>query len=256
MPPPSPPTKRLEKLFHRRRCWLLADLAHSLGYALISVRLFLKQIGYFRSYPHNGMWYTLRSTPQFDRDGIWHHRDIGFSKHGSLIATIAYLVGRSPAGLSARELAQKLQHPYLPVLTNLHKDGILDRVKLGGEFRYLSTEPETNRRQREQAAAAQPPSGAWSTHAAVLVLVEHIKHPEQDFEQLAASVRRREALHIAPEAIRRFFAEQGLKKNRDDGGQDLKCPAAVPGKNRRGEFGARPFSPASGAAFSTGIQPL
>jgi hypothetical protein len=49
-------------------------------------------------------------------------------------------------------------------------------------------------------------------------LVEHVKHPEWDFAQLAASVRRREALRVAPEAIRRFFAEQGLKKTRDDGG--------------------------------------
>ncbi|MDP2866533.1 MAG: hypothetical protein Q8O90_09835 [Elusimicrobiota bacterium] len=213
MPPPSPPTERLEKLFHRRRCWLLADLAHILGYALISVRLFLKQIGYFRSYTHNGMWYTLRSTPRFNRDGIWHHQDIGFSKHGSLIATIGYLVDRSPAGLSARQLAQLLQHPYRPVLTNLHKDGTLDRIKLGGEFRYLSTAEETNRRQREQAAALEPASGSLSTHTAVLVLVEQLKHPELDFAQLAASVRRREALSVAPEAIRRFFEEQGLKKN-------------------------------------------
>jgi hypothetical protein len=213
MPPPSLPTERLQKLFHRRVCWLLADLSHVLGYALISVRRFLKQIGYFRSYTHNGKWYTLRSTPRFDRDGIWHYKDIGFSKHGSLIATIAHLVGRSPAGLSAGELAQKLGQPYRAVLTNLHKDGALDRVKVEGEFRYLSTAEEINRRQREQAAAAEPASGSLSTHAAVLVLVEHVKHPEQDFEQVAANLRRREALSVAPEAIRRFFEEQGLKKN-------------------------------------------
>src|SRR5471032_317378 len=149
VPPPSPPTERLEKLLHRRSCWLLVDLAHSLGYALISVRRFLKTIGYFRSYTHNGMWYTLRSTPRFNRDGLWHYQDIGFSKHGGLIATIAYLVERSPAGLSARELAQILQHPYHSLLGSVHKDGALDRVKLGGKFRYLSTAPEINRRQRE-----------------------------------------------------------------------------------------------------------
>jgi hypothetical protein len=51
-----------------------------------------------------------------------------------------------------------------------------------------------------------------SPHAAVLVLVEHVRHPELDFAQLAASVRRRDALSVAPEAIRRFFEEQGLKK--------------------------------------------
>lgn len=213
MAPPAPPTQRLEKLFFRRSCWLLADLAHNLGYALISVRRFLKTVGYVRSYTHNGMWYTLRSTPRFNRDGIWHYKDIGFSKHGGLIATIACLVDRSPAGLSARELAEKLQHPYHSLLGSVHKNGTLDRVKLGGKFRYFSTVPETNRRQREQAAAAEPPSGSLSTHAAVLVLVEHVKHPELDFAQLAASVRRREALSVAPEAIRRFFEEQGLKKN-------------------------------------------
>lgn len=98
-------------------------------------------------------------------------------------------------------------------MTNLHKGGALQRLKREGEFRYLSTDAETDRRQREQAAAGQPGSGSLSTHAAVLVLVEHVKHPELDFAQIAASVRRREALSIEPEAIRRFFEEQGLKKN-------------------------------------------
>ena len=54
----------------------------------------------------------------------------GFSKHGSLTATIGYLVARSPAGLSARELAEKLQHPCHAVLSILHKGQALDRVKV------------------------------------------------------------------------------------------------------------------------------
>src|ERR1017187_5466015 len=67
MPPPRPPSHRLEKLFHRRKCWMLDQLAESLGYALISVRRFLQQIGYCRSYTHNGKWYTLQDSPNFDR---------------------------------------------------------------------------------------------------------------------------------------------------------------------------------------------
>lgn len=63
MPPQLRPTEQLKKMFDRRPCWILADLARSLDYALISVRRFLLQIGYFRSYTHNGKWYTLRSTP-------------------------------------------------------------------------------------------------------------------------------------------------------------------------------------------------
>jgi hypothetical protein len=206
--------ERLRKLFQRRPCWMVADLAHSLDYALISVRRLLKRVGYFRSYTHNGKWYILRDSPQFNRDGIWHHKNIGFSKHGSLIATIGYLVARSPSGLSARELGQKLQHPCHAVLTNLHKNQVLDRVKVEGEFRYLATEEQINRRQREQAAVSPPPNPgtSLSTQAAVWVLVEHIRNPGLSFEQIAARLQGQRQLTIAPESIHRFFQEQDLKK--------------------------------------------
>lgn len=213
MPPLSFPTDRLKKLFQRRPCWMLAPLAQTLGYALISVRRFLNQLGYFRSYTHNGKWYTLRHSPQFNREGIWHHQSIGFSKHGSLTATIRHLVERSPAGLAARDLAQKLQHPCHPVLTHLYQDQLLDRVSIAGEFRYLSPEAARNRRQREQAAVAAPgsPTTSLSSQAAVLVLVEYIQHPELSLEQLAAHLQQRE-LSVTPERIRLFFHEHALKK--------------------------------------------
>jgi len=193
---------------------MLAPLAQTLGYALISVRRFLNHLGYYRSYTHNGKWYTLRRSPQFNREGIWHHQAIGFSKHGSLTATIGHLVDQSPAGLSARQLAQKLGHPCHPVLTHLHQDQRLERVSVAGEFRYLSTEASRNRRQREQATAALPtsPSTALSAQAAVLVLVEYVKHPELSFEQLAAHLQQPRKLSVTPERIRLFFQEQELKK--------------------------------------------
>ena len=214
MPARSHPTDRLKKLFDRRKCWMLAHLAEALDYALITLRRLLHQVGYFRSYTHNGKWYTLRSSPRFDREGLWRHRGIGFSKSGSLTATIQYLVGRSPVGLSAGELAVKLQHPCHAVLTHLHKSGGLDRLKIGGEFRYLSTQEQRNRRQRQGAAAGapSPPTTSLSTQAAVLVLVEHVKNPELSFEQIAANLHRQEQLTIAPENISRFFDEHGLKK--------------------------------------------
>ena len=193
---------------------MLADLAHRLGCALISVRRGLKQIGYFRSYTHNGKWYTLRDSPQFNREGLWHHQNIGFSKYGSLIATIVHLVARSPSGLSARDLGQKLEHSCHAVLTNLYKSRVLDRVQVAGEFRYLAPEEQTNRRQREQATLAPPtsPATSLSTQAAVWVLVEHIKNSALSFEQLAARLQAQRQLRVRPEAIGQFFQEQGLKE--------------------------------------------
>jgi len=79
----QPPCVRLEKLFHLRKSWMLHQLAERLGYALISARRFFKQIGYFRSYTHNGKWYTLRNSPTFDRDGLWQFKGMGFSKRAT-----------------------------------------------------------------------------------------------------------------------------------------------------------------------------
>jgi hypothetical protein len=193
---------------------MLADLAHVLGYALISVRRHLKLVGYFRSYTHNGKWYTLADSPQFNREGIWHHKQIGFSKYGSLIATIVHLVGRSPSGLSARDLGQKLQHPCHAVLTNLFKNQVLDRVQVTGEFRYLATEEQLNRRQRAQATLVARPSPATSlsTQAALWVLVEFIKNSALSFEQLAGRLQEQRQLTVSPEAIGQFFQEHDLKK--------------------------------------------
>jgi transposase len=217
MPTQKLPTEKLQSLLLRRKCWTLAQLAQTLGYSPFSVRPFLKQIGYFRSYTQNGKWYTLRETPQFDRDGLWRHKGIGFSKHVSLTATIAHLVGRSPAGLSAGELAQKLQHPCNPVLTHLHQDGQLDRVKVAGQFRYLSKEPKLNGPQRQQALLTQEPapSTSLSTQAAVWVLVEHIKNPGLSLEQLAAHLQEQRQLPVTCQHIDRFFQEHGLKKTPD-----------------------------------------
>ena len=214
MPPLSAPTHRLEKLFLRRKCWMLAELAQALDYALITVRRLLNQIGYFRSYTHNGKRYTLSTSPRFDHEGLWRHRGIGFSKHRTLTATMTHLVEGSPGGLSARELAQKLQHPCQAVLSQLHKNGALDRIKVAGEFRYLSRQPPMNHRQREHLAGEHYPSSSrvLETQTALFVLIEHIKNPELSFEQIARQVQQQRQRPVAAESIGRFFQEQGLKK--------------------------------------------
>ena len=211
------PSTRLRKLFQRRKCWKLAELASTLDYALVTVRRLLKRIGYCRSFTDNGKWYTLPSVPVFNRDGLWHHRGIGFSKSGNLTATIIHLVARSPTGLSASELAQKLRHSCHSVLTQLHQHGQAERVKWRGELRYLRKEPQASHRQREGLAVEQPPEPATplSTQAAVLVLVEYIKDPKLSFEQLAQRVHQSGGLSVPAQCIGQFFEEHGLKKTPD-----------------------------------------
>jgi len=196
---------------------MVVQLAQTLGCALITVRRLLKQIGYFRSYTHNGKWYTLRAQPEFDRQGLWRHRGIGFSKHGSLTATILHWVRHSLNGLSAAELALKLGYSCHAVLTQLHKNGQPDRVKVSGEFQYLSTEETINRRQRGLSEGEQPSDSTTTlnTQAAVFVLVEYIKNPGMSLDLIAERVQRQHNITLVPQIVAAFFEEHDLKKNRE-----------------------------------------
>ena len=210
----APPLDRLRQLFDRRTCWMIQDLNRVLGYASISVRRFLKKLGYFHSYTHNGKWYTLQSFPKFDRDGLWRHQGIGFSRQRNLIATIEHLLARSPAGLSANELSAKLGHSCHAVLPPLHRDGRLTRVKMEGRFRYLATSTKIQRQQRAQIEAQQAahPPPTLTAQATVWVLVEMIQRPEWSLEQIAREIRRRRQMEVSVASIQRFLDEQGLKK--------------------------------------------
>jgi transposase len=208
------PLNRLRQLFNRRPCWTLQELSRTLDYSPSSVRLFLKQAGYFHSYTHNGRWYTLRSIPQFNRDGLWWHQDIGFSRQLDLIATIEHLLARSSTGLATAELEARLKHPCQPVLSHLHRAGRLVRVKTEGVFRYLATSAKIQQQQRAQieAETPAPPPPALSAQVGMWVLVELIQHPEWSLEQIAGQLRRHRQMSVSVESIRRFLEEHGVKK--------------------------------------------
>ena len=102
------PLKQLERLFSQKKCWRIDELHQLLNYSIISIRGFLKQVGYFSSFTHNNKWYTLSYLPVFDKNGLWFYEAIGFSKHGNLKKSILYFINKSPKGLSAEQLAELL----------------------------------------------------------------------------------------------------------------------------------------------------
>ncbi|MGB9498164.1 MAG: hypothetical protein ACKVE4_00100 [Dissulfuribacterales bacterium] len=75
-------SKQLIALFTKQPCWMIAPLADELRYSIPSVRRFLTAVGYYNSFTHNGKWYTLRSIPKFNRDGLWFHYDSEISYLG------------------------------------------------------------------------------------------------------------------------------------------------------------------------------
>jgi hypothetical protein len=208
------PTQRLEQLFEQQKCWTIDALAGAMGYAVISTRRFLKHIGYYRSYSHNGRWYTLKSIPKFNRNGIWRYEQIGFSRNGNLMQTIESMITKSPKGATARQLTEKLHCGCHAVLSNMYKTGRIDRIKHKGQFVYLSSSTQTSRRQRrrievfEAKQALQP----FSAQSAVYILVEFINHPQLSFAEIAARLTHRQKITVSPDDIERFFTHHGIKK--------------------------------------------
>ena len=115
----------LHKLFQRTPVVELNELFRTLKTSSrMSVFRRMKEVGYFSSYTHTCRYYTLRTIPQFDSLGLWHYRDIGFSRAGTLKASAVDLIDSSPAGRTPRELQELLRvrvHNALLDLTRAQK---------------------------------------------------------------------------------------------------------------------------------------
>lgn len=208
------PQDRLVSLFDQKKCWTIEELTHSLDYSTISIRRFLKEIGYYSSFTHNSTWYTLHWIPAFNRRGLWFYQDIGFSKHGNLKQSILNFVNKSPYGLTAKELFEILLIPCHPVLNQMYKKVQIDRFDTQRGFVYLSIDEKSRQRQlrrlQSQLMRAKEPE-SLNAQAAVYVLVEYIKHPEASAAELSKAVEKKE-VKASPEAITWLFKEHDLKK--------------------------------------------
>lgn len=202
------PRQQFSALFAKHPCWRIEPLAGELKYSIPSVRRFLSQVGYHRSFSHNGTWYTLHHVPVFNRDGLWFSSDIGFSKAGNLINTLIKLITSSQAGLTAETLGEKLRCRCHSVLVQLYRQGRLQREKAGRSFVYYAGDSRIAEIQRQ---AMQSP-GPLPAEIAVLILVEFINNPESSFEQLALALEKKSNVSVKALQIKRLFEQHGVKK--------------------------------------------
>jgi len=209
--------EQFRSLFAQQPYWTIDDLCQELGYAAISIRRFLKQMGYFSSFTHNSTFYTLSYVPTFNKNGIWFCDGVGFSKHGNLKQTLIHFIEHSSYGLSAKELEAKISVSCYAVLNHLYKSQKIDRLKTKRQFVYLSA--DARRKQRQTSALQlrahqkrQPrESASLSAQAAVYVLAEFIKNPKASYEELSRAAAKQQVI-AKPDAIARLFEKHDLKK--------------------------------------------
>ena len=96
------------------------------------------------------VYYTLKSIPRFDAQGLWLARGVWFSRQGTLLNSAEAAVQEAPAGQVASELEARLHVPVKDVLLQLVWARRVERQDFHGL--YLYTAKERTRRQQQRAA--------------------------------------------------------------------------------------------------------
>lgn len=156
----------LRKLFQRTPAVMLDALCRTLETrSRTSVFRRLKALGYLTSFTHTGRYYTLPDVPQFDALGLWHYRDVGFSRAGSLRATVVELVDSSPAGRTHRELQELLRvRAHNELLDLVRAEKVRREAMATRGALYVSTDrarasEQLERRLKSAAESTMPVSG-------------------------------------------------------------------------------------------------
>ena len=138
-------------LFKRLPAVTMPEMKTALGtHVDMTVFRKLAALGHLTSYSHRGSYYTLKSIPRFDAQGIWLGRGAWFSRHGTLLNTAATLVNEAAAGYLAAELEAVVHVPVKDALRQLTRAGRVHREDFQGL--YLYTANDRPRRQEQRAA--------------------------------------------------------------------------------------------------------
>ncbi len=209
------PVRSMEEVFEvflKRKILTIDELSALMQCSFITSRRRLKQWKALTSYNQNNRFYTLPAIAQFDVTGLWHYREVSFSRYGTCKQTVVHFVRRSEQGLTNAELAEMLGENPDSLLAHFQEIPGIIRERHGRSVVYFSSDEEVYERQHRNRfppapSASQVPSDA----EAVLILVELIHHPGMDAEELAAELQRK-GHKIGPERITALFRAHQIKK--------------------------------------------
>lgn len=205
----------LDRLFAHRP---VADLDH-LRRALdtqsrMSVFRRLSIFGYLSSYSHTGRFYTLRSIPDFDADGLWRFEGIGFSRDGTLKATVLRLVWGSEAGRTQRELQLRLAVRVHNPLLELVERKKLRRESVAGEYVYVAADRARAAEQLGRRRVVPAPTISTTVEIEVLLEVIHGARPPLPGAPVLVARLHARGVHVGLAEVAAVLERHGLEKKR------------------------------------------
>ena len=204
------------KYFRRRKVTELEPLRNALGgRARRTVFRDLSGLNYLSSFTHAGRYYTLRDIPQFDRFGLWFHRDIGFSEAGTLKQTVALQVEQTPDGRTHDELQHLLRVRVHNTLLDLLRQGRIGRERLARVYLYVSADPTRAAAQvsarKELTASLAEVLRVATDEEVVEVLVEALRAAPEIPEPVEVAGRLvARGVRLEPHHVTQVYEEHGL----------------------------------------------
>lgn len=175
----------------------------------------LSGIGYLTSYSHAGRFYTLRSLPAFDREGLWCQEGICFSRHGSLKSTVIHMVEQSDSGRTQHELQVRLRVRVHNTLLDLVRQTRIGREPWGGQYLYVSSDTAraTAQLTLRRSWAGRAAASEVATSAVIDVLLDLVRSAgvQVDARSVAERLGARGIL-VTPEQVEEIFSRHGVKK--------------------------------------------
>ena len=189
-----------------------AQLMRLLACSLRTLQRRLRHWGCLTSYNCNGQYYALPHVVQFDPYGIWDHAGRCFSRFGNLKKTVAAVIDETPQGITASELTRRLHVNAHSFLSQFADQKVFLRERLGGSYRYFSSDPQraTRQRNRYHASIAQDVRvSPLPDSVAVQLLLAWIDAPETDPMQLTQQLRQQH-LDVTVDAVDLFLQQHNL----------------------------------------------
>jgi hypothetical protein len=196
---PTAAKEALAMLFRRQPVVDLTTLCRTLDTtSRMSVFRRLKETRYLSSYTHRGAYYTLTDIPDFDEYGLWFHQSVGFSRTGTLKATLVELVNNSAAGYLHRELEALLRIRVQNTLTQLIRERLLRRKRMEELYLYLSVQA--------RRAAAQ----VAKRHERMTMTTEDFALPDDTVIEVLLEVVRAGAVFVMPPVVAERLRVRGV----------------------------------------------
>ena len=208
----------LNSKFKNRPVFTLSELRKAMRASRRTVFRALKHVGYLSSYSHAGKFYTLATIPSFDAHGLWFHRDISFSKHGTLRMTIVVLVKGAPAGRTHEELQAQLQLKVHNTLHDLVRDGLIGREQIDDVYVYVEANAKMAKAQIAKrkviiavGPAAQPTDRTLDMACVVEILLVVIRQQKASVTQIRGILGTKN-IFVSDREIEQVLDRYGLKK--------------------------------------------